>query len=377
MAKTFSRADNSILNRWWWSVDRWTFLVVCILMGIGLILTMAASPAVAERIHLESFYFVKRHGVYLILFVIVMVLVSLADHKLLRRLTLALYGATILLLILTPFIGTEIKGARRWLNILGFSLQPSEFIKPTLVLLTAWMLAEKKKNPEVPGNIFAFMFYGLAVFLLLLQPDMGMVVLISSIFFIQFFLAGLPIVLIIITSAVGVGGLVSSYFIFPHVQHRVDRFLFPDMADKYTDRYQISQSLDAFANGGLWGQGPGEGSVKKHLPDAHADFIFAVAGEEFGLVLCILIVGLFGFIVIRSLFRVLHDSDYFALLAVAGLALEIGLQASINIASTLDLIPTKGMTLPYISFGGSSILSVAITTGMLLALTKRKARAVM
>jgi cell division protein FtsW len=374
MAKTFSRADNSVLSRWWWSVDRWTFFIVLVLMGVGLILTMAASPAVADKIHLDTFYFIKRHGFYLLLFLGVMISVSLLDHKLLRRFSLFLYIFTILLLILTPIIGFEVKGAKRWINMLGMSLQPSELIKPALVIITAWMLTEKKKNPEVPGNIFAFMFYSIAVFLLLLQPDMGMVILISAIFFVQFFLAGLPILLIIAASALGAAGLVSSYFMFSHVQQRVDRFLFPDMADKYTDRYQISQSLDAFANGGMWGQGPGEGTVKKHLPDAHADFIFAVAGEEFGLILCLVIVALFGLIVVRSLFRVIHEQDYFVILAVSGLALEIGLQASINMASTIDLIPTKGMTLPYISFGGSSILSIAITTGMILALTKRKAR---
>jgi cell division protein FtsW len=374
MTKTFSRADNSILSRWWWSVDRWTFFMVLVLMGIGLILTMAASPAVANKIHLDTYYFIRRHGAYLLIFLSVMISVSLLDQKLLRRFALFLYIFTTLLLVLTPMIGFEVKGARRWINILGISLQPSELIKPALVIITAWMLTEKKKKPDIPGNIFALIFYAVAVFLLLLQPDMGMVVLISAIFFVQFFLAGLPILLIIATSVLGIGGLVSAYFAFPHVHQRIDRFLFPDMADKYTDRYQISQSLDAFANGGLWGQGPGEGSVKKHLPDAHADFIFAVAGEEFGLILCLLIVALFGFIVVRSLFRVIHNQDYFVLLAVAGLALEIGLQAAINMASTIDLIPTKGMTLPYISFGGSSILSVAITTGMLLSLTKRKAR---
>jgi len=376
MAKTFSRADNSILNRWWWSVDRWTLLVVCLLMGVGLILTMAGSPPVAERLHLDSFYFVKRHGVYLLLFSVVMVLVSLMDHKTLRRFSLILYGVTLLFLVLTLLFGTEIKGATRWINLFGFSLQPSEFIKPALVVITSWMLTEKKKNPDVPGNIFAFMFYGLAMLLLLLQPDMGMVVLITAIFFMQFFLAGLPLILVAFSSILGAAGLISSYFIFPHVQHRIERFLFPDTADKFTDRYQITQSLDAFANGGLWGQGPGEGTVKKHLPDAHSDFIFAVAGEEFGLILCLMIIGLFGFVVLRNLFRVIHDGDYFVLLAVSGLALEIGLQATINIASTLDLIPTKGMTLPYISFGGSSILSIAISTGMILALTKRKARGV-
>lgn len=374
MAKTFSRADESTLSRWWWSVDRWTLGAIGLLLGVGLLLTMAASPSVADRIRLDSFYFVKRHCVYLLAFFGVMIPVSLLDIQKIKRFALALFGLTTVLLVVTLFIGAEIKGARRWITIMGFSLQPSEFLKPALVVLGAWMLTEHKKNAAVPGNIFAIVFYLVGLLLLLLQPDMGMVVLISSVLFFQFFLAGLPMRLILIIGALGGGALFGSYFLFPHVQQRVDRFLFPDMADRYTERYQITQSLDAFAHGGFWGQGPGEGSVKKHLPDAHADFIFSVAGEEFGFLLCALIIMLFGFIVVRSILRVLQDHDYFTLLTVAGLTFEVGLQAFINMASTLDLIPTKGMTLPYMSFGGSSILSMGVTTGVLLALTKRRAK---
>jgi cell division protein FtsW len=213
------------------------------------------------------------------------------------------------LLVLTPIIGTEIKGAKRWINMAGMSIQPSEFMKPALIVLTAWMISARKKNPQVPGYTFAFGFYAVAVGLLLLQPDMGMVILMSTIFFFQFFLAGLPLLWIVLVSLLGGVSFVSAYFLFPHVHERIDRFLSPDTTSKFNERYQITQSLDAFAHGGLWGQGPGEGVVKKHLPDAHADFIFSVAGEEYGFILCVLIVILFAIIVLRSISRVFHRSD--------------------------------------------------------------------
>ncbi len=368
----FVRTDNSVLTQWWLSIDRWLFFVISLLVAIGVLLVMAASPSVAERIGLESFYFVKRHLVYVAGFFVLMVGVSQLSQQNVRRAALLLYFGALFLLVLVPFMGNEIKGARRWISLGGFSIQPSEFMKPALVVMTAWMLAEKKKNVDIPGNIFAIIFYGFAVGLLLLQPDMGMVFLMTAIFFVQFFLAGLPLLLIVLASATGVVGMVSAYFLFPHVQARVDRFLTPSSEDRFSERYQITQSLEAFTSGGFWGLGPGEGIVKKHLPDAHADFIFSVAGEEYGAFLCLIIAFMFGFFVIRSLFKVMQEQNLFVLLAVAGLVLEVGLQAGINMASTLDLIPTKGMTLPFMSFGGSSMLAIAITCGFVLALTRRQ-----
>ena len=370
----FIRTDNSVLSIWWWSIDRWVFAMITILIAVGILLTMAASPPVAERIGLDSFYFVKRHLVYVVLFFFLMVSISLLKEENVRRAALLLYVGIMGLLFLMPFIGTEIKGARRWINFGGLSLQPSEFIKPALIVLTAWMLTEKKKSVDVPGNIFAMIFYGLTAVALLLQPDMGMLFLVTAVFFIQFFLAGLPLILIAISGVIGIMGMISAYFFFPHVQTRVDRFLTPSSQDRFTDRYQITQSLEAFQNGGIWGLGPGEGVVKKHLPDAHADFIFSVAAEEYGIIACLLIAMAFVFFVLRNLLKVLQESNLFILLSVAGLVIQIGLQAAINMASTLDLIPTKGMTLPFISFGGSSILAMAISCGFILALTKRRVR---
>ena len=370
----FARTDNSKLGRWWWTVDRWNLAAIFFLIGIGFLLTMAASPSVAQRIHLESFYFVKRHALYMIPVAFILISVSLLNLRDIRRLSMVVYGAGILMLLMTLIMGVEIKGARRWVNFLGFSLQPSEFVKPALAVLCAWMLAENKLNPEFPGKFMALILYALTLSLLILQPDMGMVVLISAVFFGQFFLAGLSLMWVALAVISGTVGSVLAYFFLPHVTQRVDRFLKSDGGDKYSDQYQITQSLDAFINGGLFGQGPGEGTVKKHLPDAHADFIFAVAGEEFGLMLCLIIVLIFTFIVWRAISYAIEENNFFIVLAVSGLIVEFGLQAMINMASTLSLIPTKGMTLPFISYGGSSMMALALAMGMVLALTRRRTK---
>ncbi len=369
---SFSRTDTSVLGRWWWTVDRWTFAGLSLLIAIGFFLTMAASPAVAEHLKMDTFYFVKRHAFYLVGVFITLVGVSLLSPRHVRRFAIILYGFAVLLLLLTPFLGVEIKGARRWLSMAGFSIQPSEFMKPALIVICAWMLAEKKQDPTFPGYGAALVFYGLVVGLLLLQPDMGMIVLNTAVVFTLFFLSGLPVYGIIFGVIAGGAGLLGAYFTFSHVQQRIDRFLDPSSGDKYTDRYQITQSLEAFQNGGFFGRGPGEGTVKTHLPDAHADFIFAVAGEEFGFILCAIIIALFAFVVLRSFSRLLNEQNLFIVLAVSGLTTQFGLQALINMASTLNLIPTKGMTLPFISYGGSSMLALAISLGMVMALTRRR-----
>jgi cell division protein FtsW len=341
-------------------------------MGSGFFLTMAASPAVAEHLKLDAFYFVKRHAFFMLPVLGILVGVSLLSLYNIKRLTLLVYVGCLGLLLITPLLGVEIKGAKRWLSVVGFSFQPSEFVKPVLTVLVAWMLAESKKSKGFPGYLAALVMYTLVVGLLLLQPDMGMIILLTAVTFLQFFLAGLPVIWVIVAIALGAAGLMGSYFVFSHVRARVDRFLDPGSGDKFTDRYQITQSLEAFVNGGMWGRGPGEGTVKSHLPDAHADFIFAVAGEEFGFILCSLIVCLFAFVVLRSLVRVMYDENLFIILAVAGLILQFGLQALINMASTLSLIPTKGMTLPFISYGGSSMMAMALNMGLVMALTRRR-----
>lgn len=368
----FSRTDTSLLGQWWWTVDRWFLASLMTLIGLGLFLTMAASPSVAEHLRLDSFYFVKRHLFFLIPVVGILVGVSLLCLKNVRRLAVVVYLVGLLGLLLTLFAGVDIKGARRWISFMGVSLQPSEFIKPALAILVAWMLSENKHDESFPGQAVALFLYSLVIGLLLLQPDMGMVILTTGVTFTQFFLAGLPLRWVFGAVVAGLLGLVGSYLSFSHVRGRVDRFLDPGSGNKFTDRYQVTQSLEAFLNGGFWGRGPGEGTVKTHLPDAHADFIFAVAGEEYGFVLCACLIILFGFVVLRSFYRIFSEQSLFIILSVAGLVLQFGLQALINMSSTLSLIPTKGMTLPFISYGGSSMMALALAMGMVMALTRKR-----
>ncbi len=365
---TFGRTDTSVIGRWWWTVDRWTIAAVMLLIVTGIILTMAASPAVAERIGAESFHFVRRQFAFLPLTVAVIFGVSLLSPKWVRRAAAAGFLGAVLLMVLVLFVGPQIKGATRWLSLAGITVQPSEFVKPTFAVVAAWMFTAHRLHVGFPGNWVALALYGLVAGLLLLQPDVGQTLVVSAVFFTQFFLAGLPLILVVLFIVTGLTALVGAYFVFPHVSSRIDRFLDPSSGDSY----QVTTALNAFRNGGLLGQGPGEGKIKMVLPDAHTDFIMAVAGEEFGLVLCLVIVGLFAFVVLRGFSRMLSEDNLFVVLATSGLLVQFGLQALINMASTLHLMPTKGMTLPFISYGGSSMVALAIGMGMVLALTRKR-----
>ena len=366
---TFSRTDTSILGRWWWTVDRWTLAAIAALMAFGTILALASSPAVAVRIGVDELHFVKRHLALLPLAVTLIVGVSLLTPVQVRRLAVIGFAACLLMLVATLLVGPEIKGARRWIGIGGFSLQASEFVKPTFALVTAWLLTERARDPRFPGMAVAIAAYAVVTGLVLAQPDLGQTVVITAVWLAQMFLAGIPLWLVFGGVAASIGGLIGAYLLLPHVTSRIDRFLDPSSGDTY----QIDRSLEAFNNGGLLGRGPGEGVVKNYLPDAHADFVFAVAGEELGLIVSLAIVGLFAFIVLRGMVRALGDHSLFALLAVSGLMTQFGLQALINMGSSLQLLPTKGMTLPFISYGGSSLLAIGLGLGMALALTRRRA----
>jgi cell division protein FtsW len=362
------RTDTSVIGRWWWTVDRWTMAALSLLVTIGALLIMAASPAVAERIGTDHFHFVRRQLAFLPPALLVMFAVSLLSPKSVRRLACLGFLGAIALMAATLVVGQEIKGATRWLSLPGFSLQPSEFVKPTFAVVAAWMFSAQQSQPAVPGNLIALMLYLLLAALLLLQPDVGMTLVVSAVWFTEFFLAGLPVVWVLLGMLAGLGGLVGAYFTFNHVAQRVDSFLDPSAGNAY----QVTTAMQAFHYGGLFGRGPGEGRVKAVLPDAHTDFILAVAGEEFGLVLCLLVVGLFAFIVLRGFTRMLAEESLFVLLATSGLLVQFGLQAIINMASTLRMMPTKGMTLPFISYGGSSTLALALGMGMVLALTRKR-----
>ncbi len=365
---TFARTDTSTFGRWWWTVDRWTLAALAGLIFLGVILVFAASPAVATRIGLDSFYLARHHLMMLPLAIVIVIAVSLMGPRGVRRLAAIGFLVGLLLTGATLFMGSEIKGATRWISIAGFSLQPSEFLKPCFAVVTAWMFAAQNGEERVPGDVISIALYALVAGLLLLQPDLGMTFVVTATWFVQFFLAGLPLLWVFALGIVGIAGLVGAYFTFDHVAERIDGFLDPASGDSY----QIDRSLEAFVNGGLYGRGPGEGTVKLHLPDAHSDFIFAVAGEELGLLVCLLIVGLFAFVVLRGLSRLMRENSQFVQLGATGLLVTFGLQALINMASSLHLMPTKGMTLPFISYGGSSLLALSLGMGMLLALTRRR-----
>ncbi len=367
----FSRADNSVLGRWWWTVDRWTLGCVGLLIGFGYVLMLAASPSVAARIGASRDMFILKQVIFLGIAGAIVLSTSMLSPRGVRRLALVGCLLALALTALTLVHGVEIKGARRWIALPMMSIQPSEFLKPCFAVVTAWLLAEGKRTRAFPGTLLAFAVFAVILLLLKSQPDIGMLSVITCVFMCQLFLGGLNLFLV----GCGVGSMMAAfagaYVAFPHVRSRVTRFLHPGQGD----HYQIDTALQAFGNGGLLGRGPGEGRVKDLLPDAHADFVFAVAGEEFGLLVCLFIIGVFCLIVVRTLLKLLAEDDPFVVLASAGLVCGFGLQAFVNMASSLHLIPTKGMTLPFISYGGSSAMSVALTIGMVLALTRRRTQA--
>jgi cell division protein FtsW len=365
---TLSRLDTSLVGRWWWTVDRWTLIAIALLIAVGAVLGLAAGPAVADKLGLDQYHFSRRQIAILLPAVSLMLGVSLLSPLGIRRLAVIGLTGALLLTAATLFVGGEVKGAQRWLYVGGLSIQPSEFVKPLFAVVIAWMLAERAKGEGFPGGWISLGLLAVVLTLLALQPDVGMAVVVTAVWAGQLFVAGMSMVWIGVCAVLAVAGAIVAYVLFPHVASRIDRFVDPASGDSY----QINTALEAFRAGGLAGRGPGEGSVKSVLPDAHTDFIFAVAGEEFGLFACLLIVCLFAFIVLRGLGRVVQDSNLFVMLAAGGLLVQFGLQAVINMGVNLRLMPTKGMTLPFVSYGGSSLLAVALGMGMILALTRRR-----
>ncbi len=365
---TLDRTNTGLLGQWWWTIDRWVLGSIVALMALGALLIMASSHAVAERIGLPPFYFINRQVVFFLLGGVVLFGVSLLPPIYIRR--MAVLGTLLCLILLCAVlvIGMEVKGAQRWLNVFGLTLQPSELLKPFFIVVTAWMLVQSNKDPEFPGYKIITGVYLLIIGLLALQPDIGMALMISLVWGAQLFLAGLSLQWIGLIGVGGVGALIGAYILFPHVAGRINSFLDPASGDNF----QSSKSLEAFSTGGFLGVGPGEGNVKSVLPDSHTDFIFAVAGEELGIIACLGIVAVFFLILTRGFMRLLNETDLFVVYATAGLLIQFGLQVIINIGVALNLLPNTGMTLPFISYGGSSMLSVAITMGMVLALTRRR-----
>ncbi|MBX3447854.1 MAG: putative lipid II flippase FtsW [Parvibaculaceae bacterium] len=363
-----ARTNRSAIAEWWWTVDKWTLLGLFSLMMLGAVLALAASPAVAMRINLQPFHFVYRQLVFFVPAIAIMIGVSLLNLRMVRRVAAIVFAVSFVLMGLTLVIGPEINGAHRWLHIGPLGLQPSEFVKPSFVVLVAWFFAEAQRTPEVPGTAFALVLYAMVVGVLALQPDFGQLMLVTLVFGAMFFMAGLSWAWIGGLAGAATLGAFGAYSTMPHVASRVDRFLNPESGDTY----QIDRALDAVNAGGLFGRGPGEGVVKRILPDAHTDFIFAVAAEEYGVIVGLIIIGLFAFIVIRALRQAMEEQDLFVQFATCGLVAQFGLQALINMAVNVNLMPAKGMTLPFISYGGSSLLALAFSMGMLLALTRRR-----
>jgi len=363
-----SRAERTRFSEWWWTVDRYLLAGIIALMIGGIILSLAASPPVAERLGYDSFHFVKRHIAFFPPALIVLIATSFLDPRQARRVALIVLAIAIALMLATLFVGVEVKGSRRWIDILGISLQPSEFMKPAFVVIVAWLFAENARRTDIPGNLFALILLATIAALLVAEPDFGQTMLIAIAWSALFFMAGMPWIWIAGIAAAAVGGILAAYSMLPHVAGRIDRFLSPQSGDTF----QVDTALESILRGGWLGRGPGEGTVKRILPDAHTDFIFAVAVEEFGIILCIGLIAIFGLIVVRGLTSSLKSEDAFVRLATAGLVVLFGVQSVINMAVNLNLMPAKGMTLPFISYGGSSMVAVAFGMGLLLAFTRHR-----
>lgn len=365
----FKRSDTSPLAEWWRTVDKGLIAAALMLLGTGIVLSLAAGPPAAAKLDIEDpFHFVYRQAVFVLAAIGILLGSSLLDPVWARRVCLVLFVLCFLLMAGLLLFGHEAKGATRWIRLWGTTFQPSEIIKPALVVLTAWLLAQRDKFPAGPWAPIAFAFYAVTVGLLLLQPDVGQSALVTAAFVIVFFVAGLPWIWVGVFAVLGTILPVLLYSIIPHVRFRVDSFLNPTDYDTY----QIDKARQAIERGGLFGAGPGEGTVKRVLPDAHTDFVYAVAGEEYGLGVLVLLTLIFAVIAIKGIMEASKQVDIYQRAAGVGLYAIFGLQAAVNMAVNLSLIPPKGMTLPLVSSGGSSLLGSALTLGLALALTRRQ-----
>lgn len=366
-----TRADRSPLGDWWWTLDKVSLLLISVLLVIGVVMSFAASPPIARDLGLANeFHFVQKHIIFLIPTIGLVVGMSMLSTRQLVRLGLALFGLAVLGMLAALAFGAEVKGARRWVDLGFFQMQPSELAKPALVLVSAWLFAEHAKRPDLHANLFALALFLLTAGLLVAQPDIGQTMLVTAVWGCLFFVAGMSWLWIAILGTAALGGLAAAYMFIPHVTSRIDRFLNPEAGDNH----QTDRAIESFVEGGWFGRGPGEGVVKEHLPDSHTDFLFAVMAEEFGIVMCLIVVGLYLFLFARLIRAALRQNDVFSRYAIIGLVALLATQAAINMGVNLQLLPAKGMTLPFLSYGGSSLLSVGLSAGILLALTRQTAR---
>ena len=366
----FNRNDRTRVGVWWWTVDHWLLGATALLIATGVMLSFTSSPAEAARLHIsDPFHFAIRQSLFGLGAAAVVMSVSLLSARGVRRAALIIYGLTVLMMLALPVIGHSAKGAARWIEFSGFSLQPSEFMKPALIVLCGWMFSEGQKGEGVPGVTIAFGLYAVSVTLLLIEPDVGQTILVTIAFGAAFFMAGVPIRWILGLGGAALGGIVAIYFTFQHVATRVHSFLGKGSEE---GGHQVDKALDAIRAGGLFGRGPGEGVMKRQVPDGFTDFIYALAAEEYGLVFSLALISVLGFVVIRGLYKAMRLQDSFEQVAAAALFVLVGQQAFINVAVNLKMIPTKGMTLPFISYGGSSMLAMGLTLGFAMALTRRR-----
>jgi cell division protein FtsW len=364
-----SRVERSTLANWWWTVDRWLLAALGTLVIFGLVLTMAASPPVAERLGLPTFHFVNKQVMFLVPSLAVFFAASLLSPRHVRRAALVLFIVSMGLIFAALLFGAEVKGARRWI----FGIQPSEFMKPCFVVLAAWAFAEGGRD-RLPGNLIALLLLPATIIPLILEPDFGQTMLVSLVWVSLFFIAGLRWIWVFGVGGIGMGGVMLAFKFVPHVRARILKFIDPSATGGVADTFQVDTALQSFYAGGWIGKGPGEGTLKRILPDAHTDFIFAVTAEEFGIIACLVIVSVFMFIVVRGLAVAARNEDHFCRLAGAGLVMLFGIQSAINMAVNLHLMPAKGMTLPFISYGGSSLISLALGMGFMIAVMRKRPR---
>ncbi|MBC7144933.1 MAG: cell division protein FtsW [Thioclava marina] len=363
------RAGEPILPKWWRTIDKWALGAVMMLFGLGMLLGLAASVPLAERNGLEPFYYVKRQAAFGTLALVVMFAMSLLDPKQIRRIGVIGFAGAFIAVLMLPVLGTDFgKGAVRWYSFGFASIQPSEFLKPGFVIISAWFMAAAHELGGPKGRLYSFLLMAIIVVALALQPDFGQASLVLFAWSVMYFISGAPIALLTGIGALTVAGGFFAYNVSEHFARRINGFL----STEVDPRTQIGYATNAIQEGGFFGVGVGQGSVKWSLPDAHTDFIIAVAAEEYGLILVLCIIALYATVVVRSLLRLMRERDPFTRLAGAGLACAFGVQAIINMGVAVRLLPAKGMTLPFVSYGGSSVIASGIAVGMLLALTRTR-----
>lgn len=371
-----SRGSKTPLGLWFWEIDRILLLLAFLLIGIGLVAVAAASPASAERYsdaskQFASMHYFWRQALWIGLSIPVLLIVSMLPVGLARRGAILGTAICVLLVGLAAFFGTEVNGARRWIGFGIASFQPSEFLKPLYIVTTAWLLSLRAKDPSLPVIPVTGVLTAVIAALLMKQPDFGQTMIFASVWVVLLMLAGISTRAIGFLGGAGVAGVVAAYLFYDTARTRIDSFLFPDPEKAAAEHYQTDMAHAVLTAGGATGTGPGGGTVKFKLPEAHTDYIFSVMGEEFGLIACMIIALIYLAIVVRVLIKLLDEEDSFRLLAAAGLAAQFGIQAVINMAVNTGLAPSKGMTLPFISYGGSSMVALSIGMGLLLAFTRR------